>query len=188
MAIFRKNTIFHAEEAMPDPDDLKLRFRRRVLLLAFVGFLVILGFPVLKSLALPLHLRHETRKFAEVLLESRLLASKNRTALTLGLSSDSEFWQREFHAKNSSCSGDVMGPSEKWTSSGLYWQFHLQKENGETLAGHTLCLNPLEGLMLDSTPLGEGKLLVSVKSMADSQEVAHLIVSNHGADIQTIID
>lgn len=188
MPIFKRNTIFHAEEALPDPDDLKLRFRRRVLFLALVGFLVILGFPVFRELAVPLHLRDETRAFAERLLETRLLASANRAPVSLELGSNSMVWHRAVFAKNSTCGTEAVGPSEQWVSNNLTWNFKLQKENGETISGRSLCLHPQKGLLLDSFPIGDGKLLVTVKASQDDTQTAHLLVSSHGADIQTLID
>lgn len=188
MALFRRNTIFHVEEALPDPDDIKLRFRRRVLFIALVGFLVLLGLPVMRELSAPLRLKDETRKFAERLMETRLLAAKNRTPVVIELSSNQKNWHRKFHAKNSSCEGESTGPYEEWNNNDLHWQFNLQKETGETISGHKLCVHPQLGFILDSTAIGDGKLLVTVKNAADSQETSHLLISNFGAEILSLVD
>ncbi len=186
MPLFRKRTIFHVEEALPDPEDLKLRFRRRVLLLTFIGFLVVLAIPVGRDLQGELLLRQTVRAFAEKILETRTLASIGREPISLSVGSDNRSWRRIFHGTGQDCSAQVPSPEEAWTSP-VTWKLQLQKENGETFSGHSLCAHPTLGLMLDSVPVAEGKLLLTALGGEQKSETpVSLLVSQFGADIQVV--
>lgn len=187
--IFRRKTIFHAEEAMPDPEDLKLRFRRRVLFLTFVGFLVVLGIPEARELRPDLEARAETRRLGEQILETRTLAALARRPVSLRLDDDNHSWRREFHAAGDGCGEVSAGDRREWTTNGVAWKLQVQKPGGETVSGRVLCLHPLHGIELDSIPIADGKLLVTASRTLDQSsqtEAAYLFVSQYGADIQAL--
>jgi hypothetical protein len=187
--IFRRKTIFHAEEALPDPEDLKLRFRRRVLLLTFVGFLVVLGIPEARELRTDFEARAETRRLAEKILETRTLAALARRPVSLRLDDDNHSWRREFHAPGAGCGEAAPGARTEWSTAEIAWKLQVQKSGGETVSGRVLCLHPLEGIELDSAPIADGKLLVTASRTLDQttqKEAAYLLVSQYGADIQTL--
>lgn len=183
MRIFRKSTIFHAEENAPDPEDLRLRFRRRVLLTAAIGFLLVLGFPVLRDQKKSLLLRSEARHLAERLLDTRLLAVRHRHPISLGIKNDR--WVRTFHLEGNDCEQTSMGPEERWEGKEVQWHFRLQAESGESFDGKQLCLHPLFGLLLDQTPVAEGKLLAT-GNFSDATPSIRLLFSHFGADIQIL--
>ena len=188
MFFFRRKTIFHVEEALPDPEELKLRFRRRVLLLTLTGCLATLSVPVARDLREDLKAREGARKFAETLLESRSLASKGRHPVSLALEGDSRTWRRSLHRPGESCSSAAAAIDQTWPTP-TDWKLQVQTAGGTAVSGRTICLHPTEGLYLDQTPLENGRLLVSALRSGDSpdREAAFLLVSQFGAEIQMAI-
>jgi hypothetical protein len=185
MLFFRRKTLFHVEESLPDPEELKLRFRRRVLILTFLGFLVVLAIPVARDLRSDLATRRGARLFAEKIIETRLLAARSRNPISLELKPDSQSWKRVFHARGGNdCAGGSTGPEELWPSE-ISWKLQVQREGGETFGGRVLCLHPTLGILLDSVPVENGKLLVTALR-ADLKDSAYLLISSFGADLQMI--
>jgi len=188
MSIFRRKTIFHVEDALPDPEELKLRFRRRVLLLTFVGFLAVLSIPVARDLQPDLAARSQTRRFADRILEARTLASVGRAPVSLELDGDSRTWKRVFHARDADCASPASAPEESWNSE-VSWKLQVQKSTGETFSGRSLCLHPSQGLLLDAVPVADGKLLITTLNETQNgpaKESAYLILSEFGADLQML--
>jgi hypothetical protein len=189
MSLFRKNTIFHVEESLPDPEELKLRFRRRILIFSLLGFLLVLGTPVARDLRPNLNARAEARVFAERMLEARTLAAISRMPVSLEIAPDKQGWRRAFHAQGENCAAEAPGPSLSFSTEGEFWKVQAQQENGSAVSGHTLCWHPVRGLLLDSVPLGDGKLLVSLSTSeggAAVRELASVLVTQGGAEFQTI--
>ncbi|RZA08998.1 MAG: hypothetical protein EOP11_03080 [Proteobacteria bacterium] len=189
--MFRRKTIFHAEEAMPDPEDIKLRFRRRVLLLTFLGFLTVLAIPEARELKADLEARAETRRLAERILETRTLAALTRQPVSIRLADDNHSWAREYHPAGTDCVGVASGARTEWKTDAVAWKLQVQKPGGETVSGRVLCLHPQAGLELDSLPIAEGKLLITASRTFDEtsqKEAAYLFVSQYGADLQTLYE
>jgi hypothetical protein len=184
MALFRRKTLFHVEETLPDPEELKLRFRRRVLILTFLGFLVVLAIPVARDLRSDLATRKGARIFAEKILETRMLAASSRNPISLELEPDSKSWRRVFHARGNDCTAGSIGPEEYFPSE-ISWKLQVQKEGGDTYGGRVLCLHPTLGILLDSLPVENGKLLVTALR-GDMKESAYLLISAFGSDLQMI--
>jgi|GEM_PF-5198950 len=190
MGLFRRNTIFHVEESLPDPEELKLRFRRRVLMLTVCGFLAVLGAPVVRELRPYLHGRVEARRFAESMLEARTLASKARVPVSLEIDPGGQTWKRKFYAPSSGCEKETAGPVAALPASGVIWKLKAEQENGESVTGHKLCWHPDKGLLLDTVPLANAKLLVSLAGETSeggpAQDLAYVLVTLGGAELQTI--
>jgi hypothetical protein len=187
VSLFRRKTIFHAEESAPDPEELKLRFRRRVLLLTFLGFVAVLAVPVFRELQDDLGTRRQARRFAEEILDARMLASEKRAPVSLELQPDNRTWKRILHNQGTDCTAPPAGQTETWASKAS-WKVQMETEKGETLAGRSLCLQPLAGLLLDTTPVATGKLLVTAATDQGNQwkESAYLLVSQFGAEIEMV--
>lgn len=190
MGLFRRNTIFHVEESLPDPEEIKLRFRRRALLIAFFGFLLVLGTPVGRDLRPLLHGRVEARHFAEQMVEARTLASRSRTPVTLEISPDGQGWKRKFYSMAEDCNREAPGPVSGVPTPGLSWKLKAEQANGESITGQKLCWHPGKGLLLDTVPLANAKLLVSMaareEGSSESRDLAHLLVTQGGAEIEII--
>jgi hypothetical protein len=190
MSLFRRNTIFHVEETLPDPEELKLRFRRRVLLCATLGFLLVLGAPVARDLRPNLRARAEARRFAERMIRARTLAAEARVPVGLELSNDRKDWDQKLFAYGDSCGNESPSPKEHLSAEGVVWKLQAQQDNGTSMSGHLLCWHPGRGLLLDSTPLDQGKLLVTLSLAPEEgqpeQEMASVLVTQGGAELQTI--
>jgi hypothetical protein len=190
MSLFRRSTIFHIEETLPDPEELKLRFRRRVLLTATLGFLAVLGAPVARDLRPNLNARAEARRFAERMLEARTLAAESRVPVGLEIHGDRRGWSQLFYAAGETCTSEAPGPHASYNTEGVLWKLKAEQENGTAVTGQKLCWHPGRGLLLDSIPLEKGKLLVtlsaSLEEGAPEQELASVLVTQGGAELQTI--
>lgn len=188
MGLFRKSTIFHAEDSLPDPEEIKLRFRRRILLLTFCGFLLVLTIPVVRDLRSNLEARAEARKFSEWMMETRALAGASRNPISLEFDAVSHSWRRIPHASGADCKTEAAGPVELRPSPDVNWILQMQQAAGETVPVHRICFHPLGGLILDSVPIQEGKLLITVnKEMEDSVlKPAYILVTAGGADLQVL--
>ncbi len=193
MSLFRRRTIFHAEESLPDPEELKLRFRRRVLLFAALGFVLVLGIPVARDLQAELHARAQTRMFAKQIMDTRAMAASGRAPISLRLQDDNKSWLAVFHAQGGeNCDSESTGPGLAWSTTDVWWKLQVQQENGETLAGRQICFHPTKGLLLDSSPIANGKLLVTAQPVELAEEgrpalrPAYLLVGQYGAEIQMV--
>ncbi|HEY8279182.1 MAG TPA: hypothetical protein VIH99_06150 [Bdellovibrionota bacterium] len=189
MALFRRNTIFHVEESLPDPEDLKLRFRRRVLLVSAIAFLTLLGFPVARELRTNLNARSEARRFAESMIKARTLATVSRVPVALEIAPDRQGWVQAFYTSGESCGSEAPGPRTLINTEGVFWKLQAQQENGTAISGKKLCFHPRKGLLLDSVALDEGKLLVTLSGSeegAPERELASVLVTRAGAELATI--
>lgn len=185
---FRRKTLFHTEEALPDPEELKLRFRRRVLLLTLTGFLVVLAIPVARDLRPALQARAQTRALAQKILETRTLASSIRAPISLELADNSRSWKRTVQAPGPDCTTEAPGPAEVWDTP-IQWKLQWRGSKGESSAGRTLCLHPTAGALLEGVPVADGKLLVTALRETDSNdwvEAAYLLLGDFGAEIQMV--
>jgi len=190
MSLFRRNTIFHVEETIPDPEELKLHFRRRILLCALVGLLAVLGTPVARDLRPNLHARAEARRFVERMLNARTFAAQTRTPVGFELSADRQSWLQVNYANGEACSMESSGPPSRFAADGFSWKLQAQQENGAALTGHKLCWHPAKGLLLDSSPLDSGNLLITLMGSGEEggaeQDLASVLVTQGGAELQTI--
>jgi hypothetical protein len=187
MSLFRRNTIFHVERSSPDAEDLKLRFRRRVLGLTFLGFLVILGLPVVRELSTDLITRNNARILAEKFIESRALAISARTPISLALSSDGKSWERKFHLDSEDCSIPMEGPFEVWQFEN-HWKIQMKIGSGETKTGSQICWHPRKGILFDNTTLEGGTLLIAANHNSEdtSPSSSYLLLSEYGSDLQIV--
>ncbi len=185
LRFFRKNTIFHAERANPDAEELKIRFRRRVLGLTFLGFLLILGVPVVRSIQLDLSARNNARLLAQVFVDSRSLAALSRSPVSLALSTDGKTWERRFHLPGEDCSQLAEGPSQLFLFDNA-WKVQMKTSSGESKQGQLICLHPQKGVLLEGEPLQSGALLIATKWDGEEFNPSYLLFSEFGSEVQLV--
>jgi hypothetical protein len=185
LRFFRRNTIFHAETSTPDSEELKVRFRRRVLALTFLGFLVILGLPVIRALNPDLAARSSARILAQVFVETRALASLSRTPVSLTLLADGKTWERRFHLNGDNCQGLVEGPEQVFTFEN-FWKIQMQVSSGEAKLGEQICVHPRRGILLGDVALENGTLLIAANQTTEDFSASYLLFSEFGADVQIV--
>lgn len=190
MFFWRKKTLFHVEESLPDPEEVKFRFRRRILGLTFLGAVSILAIPIFHTLQADLATQKDLRLFASLLMDTKLLSARTRSPVSLELSADGSAWKRSVHSGD--CHSKVTTESETWPFE-LRWKLQLKTETGELVTGTTLCVHPLKGVELNDSPIGGGQLLVSAAQITNeateaepSKGVAYVLVSEFGADVQIL--
>jgi hypothetical protein len=190
MSLFRRNTIFHVEESIPDPEEIRVRRHRRILFCAVIWFVTLLGVPMAHELRPNIHARAEARRFAERMLQARTLASEARAPVGFELGADKQSWLQVNYLAGDTCTNEASGPHSPFSSEGISWKLQAQQENGNPLTGHRLCWHPGRGLLLDSVPLENGKLLVTLSGApeegAPEQVLASVLVTQGGAEMQTI--
>lgn len=195
MSLFpwRRRALFHVSDAPLDPDELRLRFRMRVLKISFLVGMATLGYPVLLGKQESFRTDREARRFMEVLLEARLQSSTRRTPIGLQLV-DHNSWQITEYPGSEDC--DANSPNrvmkEKFSQDEMTWR-PLFLENGNTTGigadVSQICFHPVRGLLVDSKPLESGwlYLLVAPKTemAANNQEqIRQVVLTNFGSEIQ----
>ncbi len=185
LRFFRRNTIFHAETSTPDSEELKIRFRRRVLALTFLGFLVILGMPVIRTLNSDLAARSSARSLAQVFVETRALAALSRNPVSLTLLTDGKTWERRFHLEGESCQGSAEGPEQLFPFENV-WKIQMKLSSGEAKFGEQICVHPRRGILLGDVPLESGTLLIAANQTQEDFSASYLLFSEYGADVQIV--
>ena len=190
MFFWRKKTLFHVEESLPDPEEVKFRFRRRILGLTFIGAVSILAIPIFHTLQADLATQKDLRLFASLLMDSKLLSAQTRNPVSLELSADGSSWKRSLHTHD--CHSKASANAEVWPFE-LQWKLQLKTQAGELVTGNILCVHPLKGVELNDTPIDGGQLLVSAAQIGNdaarlepSRGVAYVLVSEFGADVQIL--
>jgi len=189
MIFRRKRTIFHVEESLPDPEEIKLRFRRRIMLLSFLGAIGILSIPVLKDLEDSLRIKQELRKLSDYILESKKLAARTRRPVLLTLSEEGRNWSRFQSLKSDSCEVDKRGNAPESLQTNFSWSLNLKSQAGESVQSTSLCFHPILGALIGNIVLGDSQLLLSARTgdpsaQSESYKAAYLLISRSGDEIQ----
>lgn len=183
MIFGRKKTIFHVEETLPDPEEVKFRFRRRIMAFSFFGAIGILAVPVLKEMEATFHLKREIREVSEYLLESKKIAIQNRKPVLLELSAEGKSWKRSLSSKEGSCSISK-GSEHHELATELVWTLNLKNSTGETVQRRELCFDPVKGILAGDAILGDSLLLLSASSAGQGGKSAYILISRFGDEIQ----
>lgn len=193
MGLFRNKVLFRAERELPDPEELTLRFRRRVVVLTSIGALCLLSIPVLRDQIPALDAHRSARKLAEILLDSRVLASQTRSPVLLTVtSSPTRAWIRSVRGATKDCTQEAPGPKEQFPSDPVEWRLSYLAENAVPGSAekevHEICFHPYEGLYVNHELLKEGQLQVLVRPEEDISanridRVQRITIQNHGSEI-----
>jgi hypothetical protein len=160
---FRKKVIFDVEDSLPDPIEQKFRFRRRVMRFTFLGALVLLAIPVTRDRLPSMHAATAARQMADLVLESRLQATKNRSAVVLRLNSRREWEQIFLNTEQCEPLTASQTPIRKVTMPKVLWAAEWsQKEISK------ICFHPTKGLLLDSSPQGTEALKITASPEDDT--------------------
>ena len=188
MAFFpwRERAIFRVSEAPLDPDEIKIRFRRKILRAAIFVGIMILSIPLIQKKVAGFRADREIRYFARVLLQARTRASKERAPVALEIMHDRRGWNIFELPNHSDCS--AMVPPHSKTSShllgieGMFWRplFLSEKETSGIGAPVTrICFDPNHGVILDSKPLDSGWFYIVLRPQdeaAISQNSLHQVI------------
>lgn len=183
--MFRKKLIFQTEDALPDPEELKYHFRRRILLITLFIGICLLGFPVFREIHPYLVAKTKARHFAEIVLDTRLLAAKEREPVALEIdAADPKRWIRSVHKKDAHCDGEATA-EEVIQTEGVHWDLRYKTEQSQEVHSTThLCFNPSLGLFADGVPLQHAELLISAYSDSDEKNrSAKILLSDGSAEI-----
>lgn len=163
--------MFRVDTSLPDPDILKLRFRRRFFFLTLLGALLLLTVPVLRDRLPALRAHKEARVLAERLLDMRLLAQQNKAASAIELLNTKQAWSLLEFGTRSNCDGnEAMAPRQQIEAVGLRWRLVQTDANGaQTKDIERICFHPLLGVLADSVPLKDQDLSIVVGPSADSE-------------------
>lgn len=189
MLFKRDRVMFKADISLPDPELLKFQFRRRVFFLALVGATLLLGIPVLRDRLPALATDKEIRHLAQWILEIRLESQRTHTSYALSLDENSsQLWTRLEYPVGASCEKDPAPvPPQVRSSTGFSWRILLQGEAPKDV--HKLCFDPLQGLLVDGTPVGDQSVAIVVGPAADKESgrldrLKHLVLSQQGSSLE----
>ncbi|MCO5143324.1 MAG: hypothetical protein M9962_09570 [Oligoflexia bacterium] len=193
MKLFRKKTLFHVEQQITDPDEIKLRFRRKILGLTIVFALLLLSIPVFRSTSARLEARSEARKFAEWFLSSKVLSSQNRTSISMHWIKEKKIWERRIHPKDTDCretSSSVYGPYQFLGGSNEFdWNIKLASNDQTSMESTTLCIDPKQGLVINGSQVADTPLLVAVlgPEPESNSPLAYILLNNGGTSMDLLI-
>jgi hypothetical protein len=187
--IFRKRVLFRVEETLPDPEEQKWTFRRRILLIALLVAIGILGVPVYEDRAPHLRTLKEARTLAGTILETRLYSMQHRVAVSLHLdSTDRRSWTRVFHS-GAECTDIDTIPKQKFILQHSVWRIQPIAESSEaTKEVHSLCFHPWKGLLIDGIAVENARVAVQGYPEEDietqrTDRVAQLLLEQNGAAV-----
>lgn len=194
MALFkwRDRAIFRVTAAPLDADEIRLRFRKRVVRLSFLIGIAILAFPILKEKRAIFQTDREVRRVERAVIDARMRAAELRhpTGLEL-IGRDS--WQVTEYPGADTCDASFAGQVklEKIEQSEITWR-PLFLDKGDTSGiGSDIsrfCFHPVLGVLVDSKALDLGwiYLLVAPKdeALANNKDyIRQLVISNSGSEI-----
>ena len=178
MKIFQRKTIFHTERIAPSLEELKFRFRKRVMLFSFLGFIALMGFPVTKSLIPELFAYLDLNHLTLELLKTRSLAIQSRTPYLMELNSAGTEWSIS-PRQGLRCEESSYGPHQIWKISRTVWGLERRFE-GQWKEAKKICIHPSEGIFIDSTPMGEEEIHLSGTAETSERGRVIFLVSDQG--------
>jgi len=193
MFFLRNKVLFRAEKELPDPEVLKLRFRRRVVLLTMLGAFYLLSIPVLREQIPALETHKNARKFTELLQNTRYLAASMRRPLVLTMEkTESKNWTRATKASYKDCSQEASGPLEIFPPMPVEWKIIYLAENGrqgiDEREVKEICFHPIYGVYVNGEPLNNGLLQVLIQPQEDQKQnnfdrTQRISIQNFGSEI-----
>ncbi len=187
--IFRKRVLFRVEETLPDPEEQKWIFRRRVLALTALIAIGILSVPVFQDRAPHLRTLTEARSLAGTILATRLYATQHRVAVSLRLDpADRRSWIRTFHATADCSTADTL-PAQKFSLSRSVWRIQpIMQDASEGKEVQTLCFDPWKGLIADGVPVNDSKIAIQGYPEEDietqrTDRVTQVLIDQGGATV-----
>jgi hypothetical protein len=184
---FRKRTIFHIEDNAPEEEELRKRFRRRVLFLGLIFFLTLTAAPMVTSMVVDFQAMSEIRKVAQMIQRVREVSMTERVAVQVEWLPERQEWGLYRTASGESCAVARKGPPEPFSNSGIQWKFRLKLVSGEAVEGKTICFDPKAGLALDGYAVEKGTLLLTAAlQQQPSMEAGYILLGDYGSEVQLL--
>ena len=189
---FRTKKVFQVVDS--DPEIVRFRFRKRVVMLTVLVALVMLLVPIFRELKPAFRAHREARALAEVFLTIRSNAAENRYPFSLRRT-DSGNWIESKYSNRSNCRGKPTSTNEVAVARPdlAMRVLHLPENDpgGFGKVVRRLCFHPTKGLIVDSTPLANGWLYVVVSPSEDiaanrRDRSRQVVVSSYGEKISVI--
>ena len=199
MAMFRwrDRAIFRAPEATLDPDELKLRFRRRTVHGCLLVGILALAYPVLREKRAEFRTDRQARRMSQALLGARARASLTRSPVGVELVEQGA-WQVFEYPGSPDCSRSASArlPRDTIVTHDMSWRL-LFLESADTSGVGTdiseICFHPAQGILVNAQPLSGGWLYLLVAGGAaapaiasepgNSGQVRQLVLTNSGSDL-----
>lgn len=166
---WRRKVMFRVDPERPEPEELKRRFRKRLLKSAFIVAITLLGIPVFRDRLPAMASARLVREFAEWLGDSQTLAASFRAPVMIRFDAQSGTWQRWFFASTAS---DCRSPE----TSAIYPAEYFSPEENQPAIWtaswlgkniQTLCYHPQTGWSIESTALVAQPILISASPQED---------------------
>lgn len=188
---FRQRAIFRASRAPLDPDEERIRFRRRLVLFAFLIALCLLAIPVIKA-ELP---RYQSDLQARILVRelyaARLLAAESRMPVGFR-AEEAGRWSIIQHTSQQNCEDSSPGAVLR---TGVLQSSHLRSlylaagdQSGVGTPLGAFCFHPYKGVMVGNKALDQGWLYMIVVADGDFQQgrfdrARQVVLTNHGHEL-----
>lgn len=193
LPFFRNQSIFHQSETPLDPEDIKLRFRRWMVIFSFLVALVIISIPIFKYRSPAFIALANARSVVELIIDARKLAGQTRSDTGIRLIGQGR-WEQFALASDADCmlNKKEANPRRSLVQTRTAWRIlFLPKYAGDGIGRDVqfICFNPQHGVVVDGEPIADGWLyfLVSPKEDVESKEMNRsyqIVLSQHGDKIE----
>lgn len=186
--LFRRQRIFRQSEIPQDPEDIKLRFRRTVVIISFFIALIIISIPIFRYRQPAFRSLSHARHLANLIMNTRTVAGENRTETGVRLVGENR-WVSFSLPKESNCEPpETISPSQELIQPDSTWRILFLPKYAEDGIGRevtTVCFHPQQGVVADGEPIAEGWLYFLVYPSVDMEEGRNdrsyqIVLSQHG--------
>lgn len=159
MIFGRGKSIFHLDNKPVEPEDKKLRVRRRILILACVVALIFLTIPVLNRQEKVLKASELSHEVVRFLIESRTIASINRSTVRLNIGSEIA---RTVLVGDVDCSIKNSNTPKQFLAfeNNLVKVLLGNKDGTDAREISAFCFHPSKGLTIENNPIEKSLLLL----------------------------
>ncbi len=190
---FRNYSMFRQSNAPQDPEDIKLRFRRWVVIASFLIVLLILAVPVFRFRGPAFAALSNARALVRLIIDVRQGAGHNRKEAGI-LLVGTDHWEQFTLKDGSDCvlKGKRLKPKRSIHQEATAWRALFLPEYASDGIGRDVqfvCFHPQHGVVADGEPIADGwlYLLVSPKEDVEDKRMERsyqIILSQHGDKLE----
>ncbi len=167
----RRQNIFHKSEIPQDPEEIKLRFRRWMVVFSIFVALIITAIPIFKYRKPAFRSLADARIVANFLMETRANSNLKRSSTGLQLIGDNR-WQQVQPSKNDCILNPSDRPEADLIQSNSAWRILFLPKYANDGIGRDvkyICFHPEQGVVADGEPIAEGWLYFLVSPVEDTE-------------------
>lgn len=170
---FRDKAIFRASVRQLDPDELRLRNRQRMVMVAALVGLTLLAEPVVQKGILVFQSDREARHLIQDFRSARLLAAETRSPVGVLFQNSGKVQVLSFVGQEGCTNPAIAQEKLSREVPDILWRpVYLESGNtsGTGVEINLVCFHPLQGVLVNGTPLAEGWIYVVLGPKAEMEQ------------------